>query len=99
MTKPSIKNYDILEKLGNGSYSTVYKGYNKVFNSFFSYFQRFFLSFFHFKCTKEYVAVKCVEKSILSKTAEDNLITEIRLLKTLNHKHIVEMKEFLWDDK
>lgn len=45
MTKPSIPNYDILEKLGNGSYSTVYKGYKKVFNPFLSYFKRFFLSF------------------------------------------------------
>lgn len=64
-----------------------------ILNDLFSYLSS------KFKCTKDYVAVKCVEKSILSKTATDNLITEIRLLKTLNHKHIVEMKEFLWDDK
>lgn len=48
---------------------------------------------------KEYLAIKCVDKSKLSKTAVDNIITEIRLLKTLKHEHIVEMKDFLWDDK
>lgn len=48
---------------------------------------------------REYLAIKCVDKSKLSKSAVDNIITEIRLLKTLKHQHIVEMKDFLWDDK
>ena len=38
-------------------------------------------------------------KSKLSPTTIDNLITEISLLKKLKHPHIVEMKDFLWDDK
>lgn len=41
-----------------------------------------------------------MEKSKISNhVAEDNIITEIKLLKTLKHKHIVEMKDFLWDSK
>ena len=48
--------------------------------------------------TREVVAIKCVLKANLSKSALDNLISEIRILKNLNHEHIVEMKDFLWDD-
>nr|CAD7459920.1 unnamed protein product [Timema tahoe] len=48
---------------------------------------------------REVVAIKCVEKSKLSGTAVNNIITEIRLLKLLKYKHIVEMKDFQWDDK
>nr|CAD7409667.1 unnamed protein product [Timema cristinae] len=48
---------------------------------------------------REVVAIKCVEKSKLSGTAVNNIITEIKLLKLLKHKHIVEMKDFQWDDK
>lgn len=52
------------------------------------------------KSTGEVYAIKCVEKSTLSsKIAEDNIITEIKLLKKLKHPHIVEMKDFLWDSK
>lgn len=52
-----------------------------------------------FQANGEALAIKCVDKSKLSKTAVDNIITEIRLLKALKHPHIVEMKEFLWDEK
>ncbi|XP_068204137.1 serine/threonine-protein kinase ULK3 [Palaemon carinicauda] len=48
---------------------------------------------------REVVAVKCVLKSNLSKSALDNLISEIGILKRLKHEHIVEMKDFVWDDK
>ncbi|KAK7079275.1 Serine/threonine-protein kinase ulk3 [Halocaridina rubra] len=48
---------------------------------------------------REVVAVKCVLKSNLSKSALDNLVTEIGILKRLRHEHIVEMKDFVWDDK
>ncbi|CAH2064808.1 unnamed protein product, partial [Iphiclides podalirius] len=46
-------------------------------------------------------SIKCVDKSRVkhSGAAVDNLITEIRLLKTLTHPHIVQMKEFTWDDR
>ncbi|XP_045602321.1 serine/threonine-protein kinase ULK3 [Procambarus clarkii] len=49
--------------------------------------------------TREVAAIKCVLKSNLSKTALDNLISEIKILKELKHEHIVEMKDFIWDDR
>lgn len=48
--------------------------------------------------TREVAAVKCVTKSTLSKWALDNLVSEIGILKKLKHEHIVEMKDFVWDD-
>ncbi|CAG9120167.1 unnamed protein product [Plutella xylostella] len=82
MPFPKIEGYVVTEKLGSGSYSTVYKAYTKV-------------------GARSVVAIKCVDKSRLkhSSSAVDNLITEIRLLKTLQHPHIVQMKEFSWDDR
>ncbi|CAH0731250.1 unnamed protein product, partial [Brenthis ino] len=82
MAFPKIDGYVVTEKLGSGSYSTVYKAYTKV-------------------GARSIVAVKCVDKSRIkhSGAAIDNLITEIRLLKTLTHPHIVHMKHFTWDDK
>ena len=43
---------------------------------------------------REVVAIKCVEKSSLNKASTENLLTEIKLLKTLNHEHIVQLKDF-----
>jgi len=43
------------------------------------------------------VAIKCVKKSNLSKGEIDNIVTEISLLKKLNHDFIVEMSDFSWD--
>ena len=40
------------------------------------------------------VAIKCIQKSSLSKTATENLLTEIELLKKLDHEHIVKLKDF-----
>ncbi|XP_072946941.1 serine/threonine-protein kinase ULK3 isoform X2 [Epargyreus clarus] len=82
MSFPRIEGYVVTEKLGSGSYSTVYKAYTKV-------------------GARSIVAVKCIDKSRIkhSGAAVDNLVTEIRLLKTLTHPHIVHMKEFTWDDR
>ncbi|KAI5639328.1 protein kinase domain-containing protein [Phthorimaea operculella] len=82
MAFPKIDGYVVTEKLGSGSYSTVYKAYTKV-------------------GARTTVAIKCVDKSRVkhSGSAIDNLITEIRLLKTLSHPHIVQMREFTWDDR
>ena len=49
--------------------------------------------------TREVVAVKCVLQSSLSKTALNNLESEIKILKKLKHEHIVQMLDFVWDDK
>lgn len=56
------------------------------------------LYFFCQDCSREVVAIKCVESSTLSKSAVDNLVTEINLLKVLKHEHVVEMKDFFWSD-
>ncbi|XP_068627107.1 serine/threonine-protein kinase ULK3 [Battus philenor] len=82
MSFPKIEGYVVTEKLGSGSYSTVYKALTKV-------------------GARSVVAIKCVDKSRVkhSGAAVDNLITEIRLLKTLTHPHIVHMKQFTWDDR
>jgi serine/threonine-protein kinase ULK3 len=79
MLQPKISEYQFLDKLGTGSYATVFKATHKK--------------------TKENVAIKCIETTELSNSAKDSIITEIRLLKTLKHQYIVEMKDFLWDDK
>lgn len=48
--------------------------------------------------SREVVAIKCVDKGSLSKSAVNNLVTEIKLLNVLKHEHIVEMKDFFWDE-
>lgn len=40
-----------------------------------------------------------MDKTTLSKSSIDNIITEIKLLKILKHEHVVEMRDFFWDDK
>ncbi|XP_036322967.1 serine/threonine-protein kinase ULK3 isoform X2 [Rhagoletis pomonella] len=79
MSLPRITDYDLLDKLGVGSYSTVYKARHKK--------------------DRSYHAIKIVEMSTLSNSSRENLITEIRLLRSLNHKYIVTLQDFFWDDK
>ncbi|RDD46289.1 Serine/threonine-protein kinase ULK3 [Trichoplax sp. H2] len=79
-TFPTVKNYIVTEKLGQGTYATVYKAYRTVGK-------------------REVVAIKCIQKRSLSKSASDNLITEISLMKELNHDHIVQLTDFQWDGK
>ena len=43
---------------------------------------------------REVVAIKCVTKASLNRASTENLLTEIELLKTLKHEHIVELKDF-----
>ncbi|XP_067619445.1 serine/threonine-protein kinase ULK3 isoform X2 [Eurosta solidaginis] len=79
MTLPRITDFELLEKLGVGSYSTVYKARHKKEGS--------------------YHAIKIVEMATLSSSSRENLITEIRLLRSLNHKYIVTLEDFFWDEK
>lgn len=44
--------------------------------------------------TREVVAVKCVSKRSLNRASVENLLTEIEILKTIRHPHIVELKDF-----
>lgn len=45
-----------------------------------------------------FIAVKCILRSSLTKSGQDNLITEIEVLKKLKHPNIVELIDFQWDD-
>lgn len=49
--------------------------------------------------TRDVVAIKCIQKCSLSKAATENLLTEIELLKKLDHEHIVKLKDFEWNDE
>ncbi|XP_050069170.1 serine/threonine-protein kinase ULK3 [Anopheles maculipalpis] len=51
------------------------------------------------KTTQEILAVKVIPMSKVSNSFVDNIISEISLLKKLKHRHIVEMRDFLWDDE
>ncbi|XP_014209923.1 serine/threonine-protein kinase ULK3 [Copidosoma floridanum] len=79
-TLPSVEGYLLLEKIGAGSFSTVYRAFKR-------------------DDKRDIVAIKCVDKTGLSKSTQDNLITEINLLKILKHDHIVEMRDFFWDER
>ncbi|GIX77181.1 hypothetical protein CEXT_383211 [Caerostris extrusa] len=76
---PTLPGFIFTEKLGKGSYATVYKAYRTGE-------------------TREVVAIKCVSKSSLTKSSVENLITEISILKKVKHPHIVELKDFQWDN-
>ncbi|XP_074651945.1 serine/threonine-protein kinase ULK3-like isoform X2 [Tubulanus polymorphus] len=76
-----MKDYVFAEKLGSGTYATVYKAFRKDLSR------------------REVVAVKCVEKSSLTKSSTENLLTEIEILKKLKHANIVQLIDFQWDDK
>lgn len=51
-------------------------------------------NFFFQGDTREVVAIKCVQKSSLTKSSVENLITEISILKKVKHENIVELKDF-----
>ncbi|XP_030622212.1 serine/threonine-protein kinase ULK3 [Chanos chanos] len=76
---PKLADFILTEKLGSGTYATVYKAYRKGDN-------------------REAVAVKVVSKKSLNKAAVENLLTEIEILKTVRHPHIVQLKDFQWDN-
>lgn len=44
--------------------------------------------------SREVVAVKVVAKKTLNKASTENLLTEIEILKTVRHPHIVQLKDF-----
>ncbi|XP_026086199.1 serine/threonine-protein kinase ULK3-like isoform X5 [Carassius auratus] len=82
---PKLKDFILTEKLGSGTYATVYKAFRKV-----GWFQT---------DSREAVAVKVVSKKTLNKSSMENLLTEIEILKTVRHPHIVQLKDFQWDSE
>ncbi|KAM9181495.1 serine/threonine-protein kinase ULK3 isoform 1-T1 [Mergus octosetaceus] len=83
---PRLDGFVLTERLGTGSYATVYKAYGKG-------------GFSGQKDTREVVAVKCVSKRSLNRASVENLLTEIEILKTIRHPHVVELKDFQWDSE
>ncbi|CAL1604357.1 unnamed protein product [Knipowitschia caucasica] len=75
---PKLANFILTERLGSGTYATVYKAYRKG-------------------DSREVVAIKVVGKRTLNKASTENLLTEIEILKTIKHPHIVQLKDFQWD--
>eukprot|EP00062_Callorhinchus_milii_P002518 gi/632938776/ref/XP_007906341.1/ PREDICTED: serine/threonine-protein kinase ULK3 [Callorhinchus milii] len=75
---PKLEGFILTERLGSGTYATVYKAYRKANN-------------------REVVAIKCISKKSLNKASVENLLTEIEILKTVQHPHIVQLKDFQWD--
>ncbi|XP_037028807.1 serine/threonine-protein kinase ULK3-like isoform X2 [Bradysia coprophila] len=45
------------------------------------------------------VAIKTVQRKTLSSSSKENLLVEIQLLKRLNHKYIVNMFDFVYDEQ
>ncbi|XP_046897986.1 serine/threonine-protein kinase ULK3 isoform X2 [Hypomesus transpacificus] len=77
---PKLADFILTERLGSGTYATVYKAYSKG-------------------DSREVVAVKVVSKKSLNKASMENLLTEIEILKTVRHPHIVQLKDFQWDSE
>ncbi|XP_056881372.1 serine/threonine-protein kinase ULK3 isoform X7 [Takifugu flavidus] len=75
---PKLADFLLTERLGSGTYATVYKAYRKG-------------------DSREVVAVKVVAKKTLNKASTENLLTEIEILKSIRHPHIVQLKDFQWD--
>ncbi|XP_066492392.1 serine/threonine-protein kinase ULK3 [Tiliqua scincoides] len=75
---PQLEDFILTERLGSGTYATVFKAYRK-------------------RNVREVVAIKCVSKKSLNKASVENLLTEIEILKTIRHPHIVELKDFQWN--
>lgn len=110
---PKLADFILTERLGSGSYATVYKAYRKV-----GWRQRhscpplrgwivciyalrleanvesWFLTLTPQRDSREVVAVKVVAKKTLNKASTENLLTEIEILKTVRHPHIVQLKDF-----
>ncbi|NWT01650.1 ULK3 kinase, partial [Mionectes macconnelli] len=75
---PRLDEFILTERLGSGTYATVYKAFRK-------------------RDVREVVAIKCVSRRSLNRASVENLLTEIEILKTIRHPHIVELKDFQWD--
>ncbi|CAF2028174.1 unnamed protein product [Rotaria magnacalcarata] len=87
---PNLPNYVFGEKLGAGSYGTVYKA--KLIATSQARVNSV-------ACARtNFYAIKCINRKSLTKSTEDLLINEIKLLKLIKHENIVEMYDFQWDE-
>jgi NIMA (never in mitosis gene a)-related kinase 1/4/5 len=74
----SLRSFKILEKLGKGAYSQVYKVSRK-------------------EDDKEY-ALKKVSMETLSEKEKQNALNEVRLLASIENKHVISYKEAFIDE-
>ncbi|CAF1052630.1 unnamed protein product [Adineta steineri] len=87
---PNLPGYTFGEKLGAGSYGTVYKArlipiaQTRPSSAI--------------SARPIFYAIKCISRKALTKTTPDILINEIKLLKHIKHDNIVEMYDFSWDE-
>lgn len=104
---PKLKDFILTEKLGSGTYATVYKAFRKAsdYRSLITSCVYRWSAWFDWQLvwlqtdSREAVAVKVVSKKSLNKTSMENLLTEIEILKTVRHPHIVQLKDFqVWID-
>ncbi|CAF0850771.1 unnamed protein product [Rotaria sordida] len=87
---PNLTGYAFGEKLGAGSYGTVYKA-RQITTSQSRPSSA--------ACARpSFFAIKCINRKNLTKTTQDLLINEIKLLKHIKHENIVEMYDFQWDE-
>lgn len=81
--QPEMKDYAIADRLGSGTFATVFRGYRK--------------SGAHkgepvaVKCIER--------KNVKSKRAMENLLTEIKVMKELRHQFIVRLIDFEWNER
>ncbi|CAF1608588.1 unnamed protein product [Rotaria sp. Silwood1] len=87
---PNLPGYALGEKLGAGSFGTVYKA--RLIPTSQSRPSSA-------ACVRpNFFAIKCINRKTLTKTTQDLLINEIKLLKNIKHENIVEMYDFQWDE-
>ncbi|CAF0950397.1 unnamed protein product [Rotaria sordida] len=97
---PSLSDYAFGERLGAGSYGTVYKArlISNVQSRPNSAACNRPTSARPTSALPTFYAIKCINRKILTKTTEDLLVNEIKMLKEIKHENIVEMYDFRWDE-
>ncbi|CAF3656849.1 unnamed protein product [Adineta steineri] len=97
---PTLPDYAFGERLGAGSYGTVYKArlISNIPSRPASAACSRPASARPASALPPFYAIKCINRKSLTKTTEDLLINEIRLLKHIKHENIVEMYDFQWDE-
>ncbi|CAF0922286.1 unnamed protein product [Rotaria sp. Silwood1] len=97
---PSLPDYAFGEKLGAGSYGTVYKArlISNIQSRPSSAACNRPTSARPTSALPTFYAIKCINRKVLTKTTEDLLINEIKTLKDIKHENIVEMYDFQWDE-
>uniref|UniRef100_F1L2B0 non-specific serine/threonine protein kinase n=1 Tax=Ascaris suum TaxID=6253 RepID=F1L2B0_ASCSU len=81
-----VAGYNICERIGGGSFSTVYKGISASPAA---------------NGVRLTVAIKCMDMHAAnaSKLSSDCVVSEIKILKSLKHRNIVRLYDFQWDKR